>query len=71
MFLIRSKLLMVLNLMLKKFVKKQIIIMVLRLNLSLGTTATYRCIGLFGIVGDTEQSDNIMIKDIIIDKIYF
>ena len=42
--------------------------MVLRLNLSLGTTATYRCIGLFGIVGDTEQSDNIMIKDIIIDK---
>lgn len=42
--------------------------MVLRLNLSLGTTPTYRCIGLFGIVGDTEQSDNIMIKDIIIDK---
>ena len=42
--------------------------MVLRLNLSLGTTATYRCIGLFGIVGDTKQSDNIMIKDIIIDK---
>lgn len=42
--------------------------MVLRLNLSLGTIATYRCIGLFGIVGDTEQSDNIMIKDIIIDK---
>ena len=42
--------------------------MVLRLNLSLGTTATYRCIGLFGEVGDTEQSDNIMIKDIIIDK---
>ena len=42
--------------------------MVLRLNLSLGTIATYQCIGLFGIVGDTEQSDNIMIKDIIIDK---
>ena len=42
--------------------------MTLRLNLLLGTTATYRCIGLFGIVGDTEQSDNIMIKDIIIDK---
>lgn len=42
--------------------------MVLRLNLSLDTIATYQCIGLFGIVGDTEQSDNIMIKDIIIDK---
>lgn len=40
--------------------------MVLRLNFD--TTATYQCIGLFGIVGDTEQSDNIMIKDIIIDK---
>lgn len=42
--------------------------MVLRLNLSFDTTVTYQCIGLFGIVGDTEQSDNIMIKDIIIDK---
>lgn len=42
--------------------------MVLRLNLSFDTTVTYQCIGLFGIVGDIEQSDNIMIKDIIIDK---
>lgn len=42
--------------------------MVLRLNLSLNTTANYRCIGLFGDVGDVDQSDSIVIKDIIIDK---
>lgn len=44
--------------------------MVLRLNLSLNTNSsnTARYIGLFGIIGSTDQSDNILIKDIIIDK---
>lgn len=42
--------------------------MVLRLNLSLGTTDTSRYIGLFGIVGSTDQTSDILIKDIIIDK---
>lgn len=42
--------------------------MVLRLNLSLGTTASTRYIGLFGLVGTTSQTGNILIRDIIIDK---
>lgn len=43
--------------------------MVLRLNLSLGTIITYQCIGLFGNVGnDDNQTNNVLIKDIIIDK---
>ena len=42
--------------------------MVLRLNLSLGTTNPTRYIGLFGEVGITSQTSNILIKDIIIDK---
>lgn len=42
--------------------------MVLRLNLSLGTTASTRYIGLFGLVGTNSQTSNILIKDIIIDK---
>lgn len=40
--------------------------MVLRLNLSLATV-NYRCIGLFGEVGN-DSTDNILIKNIIIDK---
>lgn len=42
--------------------------MVLRLNLSLGTTASIRYIGLFGEVGNATQTSDILIKDIIIDK---
>lgn len=42
--------------------------MVLRLNLSLGTTNIERYIGLFGVVGSTDQSTDILIRDIIIDK---
>ena len=42
--------------------------MVLRLNLSLGTTNIERYIGLFGVVGSTNQSTDILIRDIIIDK---
>lgn len=42
--------------------------MVLRLNLSLGTTASTRYIGLFGEVGTNSQTGNILIRDIIIDK---
>lgn len=41
--------------------------MVLRLNLSLGTTSSQRYIGLFGLVDNTSTS-NILIRDIIIDK---
>lgn len=42
--------------------------MVLRLNLSLGTTNPTRYIGLFGVVGSTTQTTDILIRDIIIDK---
>lgn len=42
--------------------------MVLRLNLSLGTTQSTRYIGLFGEVGNATQTSDILIKDIIIDK---
>ena len=42
--------------------------MVLRLNLSLGIINTERYIGLFGIVGSTDQLTDILIRDIIIDK---
>ena len=42
--------------------------MVLRLNLSLSTTNIERYIGLFGVVGSTNQSTDILIRDIIIDK---
>ena len=42
--------------------------MVLRLNLSLGTTNPTRYIGLFGVVGSTNQTTDILIRDIIIDK---
>ncbi len=42
--------------------------MVLRLNLSLGTTNPTRYIGLFGVVENTSQTSDSLIRDIIIDK---
>ena len=42
--------------------------MVLRLNLSIGSTNPTRYIGLFGVVGSTTQTTDILIRDIIIDK---